>query len=174
MEITYAIPVPVHQEADFILKLPVVVILCLHGTVTRFCTGIRLLLWYSNWGELAPVWLGPVWHFLVVSCKWIQSHERKPGWTCTGMIVTPVSCEHPLRVGGWLGRSCTKKGIPWFSQLMSHYVMMFLVGHYHDRVQHPRQLFTGLGLIRSVGFWIVTGKRVVNTTIQSNKLRGQQ
>ena len=32
-------------------------------------------------GELTPVWLASAWHFVVVSCKQIQSHEREPEWT---------------------------------------------------------------------------------------------
>ena len=36
---------------------------------------------HSNRGEFAPGW-----QFLVVSCKRIQSHERKPGWTHPGIM----------------------------------------------------------------------------------------
>ncbi|XP_022808943.1 uncharacterized protein LOC111345924 [Stylophora pistillata] len=54
---------------------------------------------------------------------------------------------------------------------------MLVVRHYHERVQHQGRHFT-LGLIRSSGFWIVGGKRLVNTIINScikcKKLRGRK
>ena len=46
-------------------------------------------------GELTPVWLAPVWHFVVVSCKQTQSHEREPKWTRAGLKFVPVSRKHP-------------------------------------------------------------------------------
>ena len=52
-----------------------------------------------------------------------------------------------------------------------------LVTYYHGRVQHQGRHFT-LGLIRSSGFWIIGGKRIVNSVINScikcKKLRGRQ
>ena len=39
---------------------------------------------------------GVTWHFVVVSCKQIPSHEREPEWTQPGAKVARVSCKHPL------------------------------------------------------------------------------
>ena len=59
----------------------------------------------------------------------------------------------------------------------SHHVTTLLVTYYHGTVQHQGRHFT-LGLIRSSGFWIIRGKRIVNNVINScikcKKLRGQQ
>ena len=52
-----------------------------------------------------------------------------------------------------------------------------IVHHFHARVQHQGRHFT-LGLIRSSGFWIIGGKRLVNKVIDKcikcKKLRGRQ
>ena len=57
----------------------------------------------------------------------------------------------------------------------SHHVTTLLVRLYHERVQHQGRHFT-LGLIRSSGFWIVGGKRlvssIINSCIRCKKLRG--
>ena len=52
---------------------------------------------FENRGELTPGWLAPAWHFVVVSCKQIQSHEREPEWTRFEAKVAPLSCKQPLR-----------------------------------------------------------------------------
>ena len=64
-----------------------------------FRTGMKMSLRYSNRSELALVWLAPLWDFVLVSCKRIQSHKRELEWTCTEMKVAPVSCKHPLTLG---------------------------------------------------------------------------
>ena len=51
---------------------------------------------YKNRDELTPGWLVPAFHFVVVSCKQIQSHEREPEWTRSGANVALVSCKHLL------------------------------------------------------------------------------
>ena len=76
LNITHALLTPVYLQTDFTPKW--VVILHLHDTVVKFWTGVKFLFLYNNWGELTPVWLVPAWHFVVVSCKQIQSHEREP------------------------------------------------------------------------------------------------
>ena len=59
----------------------------------------------------------------------------------------------------------------------SHHVTTLLVTSYHGKVQHQGRHFT-LGLIKSSGFWIIGGKRIVNSVINScikcKKLRGRQ
>lgn len=57
---------------------------------------MKFLLQYNNQGEIVPVWHDLVWHFLVVSCKGIQSHKREPEWTHSGTKVAPVSCKQAL------------------------------------------------------------------------------
>ena len=70
---------------------------CLHDTTARFRTGVKFSPRYKNRGELTPGWHAPAWHFVVVSCKQIKSHERELEWTCSGVKVAPVSCKHALR-----------------------------------------------------------------------------
>ena len=50
----------------------------LHDTLARFRPGLKFSPRVNYLGRLAPVWLAQVWHFLVVSCKRIQSHNREP------------------------------------------------------------------------------------------------
>ena len=45
---------------------------------------------------LSLVWLPPIWHCLVVSCKQIQSEQGEAGWTRAASKVALVSCKHPL------------------------------------------------------------------------------
>ena len=99
----HALPVPDSRENDFMLeRMPVP---RLHDIGMCFRTGMKISLRYSYQGELAPVWLAPLWDFVLVSCKRIQSHKRKLEWTRTGMKVAPVSCKHLLRLNtynGWI------------------------------------------------------------------------
>ena len=75
----------------------------LHDTGMNFRAGMKISLRHKNRSELAPVWLASAWHFVLVSCKRIQSHEREPEWIRAGMKVAPISCKHPLRqVRAWL------------------------------------------------------------------------
>ena len=92
--ITHVLPVPVYQQTDFPPKW--VVLSRLHDTAARFRTGVKFSPRYKNQGELTPGWLATTWHFVVVSCKQIQSHERETEWTCSGTKVAPVSCKDPL------------------------------------------------------------------------------
>ena len=48
--IMHALPVPVYRQTDFTLKR--VVVLRLHDTVARFCTGVKFSPRYENRGEL--------------------------------------------------------------------------------------------------------------------------
>ena len=73
------LPATVYWQTDFTVKR--VVILRLHDAVARFHTGVKFSPQYNNRGELTPAW-----HFVVVSCKQMQSHEREPRteWTSSG------------------------------------------------------------------------------------------
>ena len=68
---------------------------------------------YKNRSELTPGWLEPAWHFVVVSCKQIQSHEREPQWTRSGTKVAPVSCKQPLIHFQRLQRRSLKVPVDW-------------------------------------------------------------
>ena len=67
-----ALPIPVYQQTNFTLKQ--VVVSHLHHTVAKFCTWVKFSLW-DYW----PGWThaGVTWHFVVVSCKQIQSHGNQ-------------------------------------------------------------------------------------------------
>ena len=95
-DITHALPNPVYLQTDFTPKW--VVVSCVHDTVVKFCTGVKFLLLHNNRDELTLVWLTLAWHFVVVSCHQIQSHEREPEWTCTGAKVALLWCKHPLSI----------------------------------------------------------------------------
>ena len=83
-----------------------------------------------------------------------------------------------LRVGGRLERAALsyEESHPLILP-SSHHITTLLITHYHRRVQHQGRHFT-LGLIRSGGFWIVGGKRAVNSAINNcikcKRLRGRQ
>ena len=85
-----------------------VVVSGLHDTTARFRTGVKFSPRYKNRGKLTPGWLAPTWHFVVVSCKQIKSHEREPEWTRSGAKVAPASCKHDLP--NKAGRSVSKQG----------------------------------------------------------------
>ena len=59
----------------------------------------------------------------------------------------------------------------------SCHVSTLIVRHYHAKVQHQGQVFTH-GSVRSHGYWIIGGKRMVNSVIDKclkcKKLRGQR
>ena len=57
---------------------------------TSFCTGSKILIWYSNQNKLVLVWLVMVWNLVLVSCK--QSYTGP--WE--GMNLKPVLCKPPL------------------------------------------------------------------------------
>ena len=88
-------PFQVYRQTDFTPKR--VVVSRLHDAAARFRTGVKFSPRYKNRGELTLGWLAPAWHFVVVSCKQIQSHERELEWNRSGVKVAPVSCKHPLR-----------------------------------------------------------------------------
>ena len=59
----HALPVPDSRESDFILERTPVP--CLHDTGMCFRTGMKISLRYSYRSELAPVWLAPLWDFVL-------------------------------------------------------------------------------------------------------------
>ena len=89
----HALAVPDSRESDFMLERTAVP--RLHDIGMSFRTGMKISLRYSYRGELPPVWLAPLWDFVLISCKRIQSHKREPEWTRTGM---KVAMKHPLRI----------------------------------------------------------------------------
>ena len=91
----HALPVPLfsyRNETSYLLYIIPV------QNVVKSHTGTNVSYRYENRSELVPVWLVPVWHFVPVSCKRIQSCKWEPGWTRTGMKLVPVSCKHPQSV----------------------------------------------------------------------------
>ena len=85
-----------YRQTDFTPKRAIVS--RLDDSVARLSTGVKFSPWYNNWGELTPGWLAPAWHFVVVSCKQMLSHERELEWTRAGLKVAPVSCKHPALI----------------------------------------------------------------------------
>ena len=71
----HLLPITDYQVSDFMLERTAV--LRLHDIRMCFRTGMKISLPYSYWGELAPVWLAPLWDFVLVSCKWTQSHKKE-------------------------------------------------------------------------------------------------
>ena len=53
LKTAHALPVPDSQESDFMLEWTAVP--RLHEIGMSFCIRMKILLWYSYWGELAPV-----------------------------------------------------------------------------------------------------------------------
>ena len=108
----------------------------------------------------------------------LRSSERLPKSSPLLKLSPVIDKEGFVRVGGWLEQA----GLSYEERHplilpSSHHVTTLLVTYYHGRVQHQGRHFT-LGLIRSSGFWIIRGKRIVNSVINScfkcKKLRGQQ
>ena len=98
---------------------------------------------------------------------------------------SPLDKLHPflgkdglLRVGGRLKNAglTTDEAQPVVIPGKCH-VARLLIRHYHDQVQHQGRHFTE-GAVRAAGFWILGGKRVVNSVIYHcvtcRKLRGKQ
>ena len=100
----------------------------LHDTGMNFRAGMKISPRHKNRGELAPVWLAPAWHFVLVSCKRIQSHKREPEWIRAGMKVAPISWALTIRpkistfskrgqmVRKIPGKSFRKSGNCWISE----------------------------------------------------------
>lgn len=49
----HALPTPVYLQTDFTPKG--VVVPCVHDTVVKFCTWVKFLILYNDWGELTLV-----------------------------------------------------------------------------------------------------------------------
>ena len=108
----------------------------------------------------------------------LRSSERLPKSSPLLKLSPVIDKEGFVRVGGRLEQA----GLSYEERHplilpSSHHVTTLLVTYYHGRVQHQGRHFT-LGLIRSSGFWIIGGKRIVNSVINScikcKKLRGRQ
>ncbi|XP_062610110.1 uncharacterized protein LOC134271902 [Saccostrea cucullata] len=97
----------------------------------------------------------------------------------------PILDEHGvLRVGGRIQRMRGKKQNDYTKAITchpkiipkGHQIALLLVRHYHASIHHQGRHLTE-GAIRSAGYWIIGGKRLVSTVIRDcvtcKKLRGQ-
>ena len=110
--------------------------------------------------------------------KLLQNSERLPATTPLKKLSPIIDAEGLLGVGGRLEHADLK-----FEERhplilpSSHHATTLIVRYYHARVQHQGRHFT-LGAIRSHGLWILGGKRLINSVINScikcKKLRGRQ
>jgi len=110
--------------------------------------------------------------------KLLQNSERLPATSPLKKLSPIIDAEGLLRVGGRLEHADLK-----FEERhplilpSSHHATTLIVRYYHARVQHQGRHFT-LGAIRSHGLWILGGKRLINSVINScikcKKLRGRQ
>ena len=72
-----------------------------HFTFTWCHCEIFTSLRYNNLNGLTSGWLATAWHFVMVLCTQMSSHEGEPESTRAGAKVALVSCKHPLRVNPW-------------------------------------------------------------------------
>ena len=110
--------------------------------------------------------------------KLLQNSERLPATSPLKKLSAIIDAEGLLRVSGRLEHADLK-----FEERhplilpSSHHAITLIVRFYHARVQHQGRHFT-LGAIRSHGLWILGGKRLINSVINScikcKKLRGRQ
>ena len=118
------------QSTEKVFFIPKQVIRRLHETLTRLCTGMKSSLGFAN----RPGWTSfgvthSVWHFLMVSCKRIQSHKIEPEWTRLGTKVLVARVESSLRP--------LKPILSLFSVTYSWMQGSFWLFHYHCRFYHP-------------------------------------
>ena len=99
--------------------------------------------------------------------KLLQNSERLPATSPLKKLSQIIDAEGLLRVGGHLKHADLK-----FEERhplilpSSHHATALTVRYYHARVQHQGRHFT-LGTIRSHGLWILSGKRLINSVINS-------
>lgn len=86
-----------------------------------------------------------------------------------------------LRVSGRIHRKQVKQGNNHRSAHpiilpKNHHVAVLIIRHYHSKIHHQGRQMTE-GVIRSVGYWIVNGKRMISSEIHHcvtcRKLRGK-
>lgn len=86
-----------------------------------------------------------------------------------------------LRVGGRIHRKQVKQGNNHRSAHpiilpKNHHVAVLIIRHYHSKIHHQGRQMTE-GVIRSAGYWIVNGKRMISSEIHHcvtcRKLRGK-
>ena len=108
----------------------------------------------------------------------LERLEKLPKASSLAKLSPVIDEQGLLRVGGRLEKAdlsnyeCHPLILP-----SSHHVTTLIVRHYHAKVQHQGRVFTH-GLIRSSGFWILGGKRLVSSIIDKcvkcKRLRGQR
>lgn len=97
--------------------------------------------------------------------KCVQKHEKLPKTSPLKNLDPYLDKEGLLRVGGRIRDANISQGeknpliVPGH-----HHVAALLIKHYHEQTQHQGHLFTE-GAVRSSGWWIVGGKRIVSTII---------
>lgn len=106
-------------------------------------------------------------------------NDKKLTRTSVILKLSPIiDIEGLLRVGGRLDRAnLTNEERHPLILPRSHHVTALIVKHLHNEVKHQGRHFTH-GMVRSKGYWIVGGKRLVNKIIHQcikcRKLRGKQ
>ena len=78
----------------------------------------------------------------------------------------PALNKHGLLVVGGRLRNSGLSSLEKHPYIVSskHYIAILLVRHFHEQVKHLGRVFTE-GLIRSSGFWIIGGKRLINSVL---------
>ncbi|KAL9974183.1 hypothetical protein ACROYT_G011194 [Oculina patagonica] len=108
----------------------------------------------------------------------LKRSEKLPSTSPLANLCPVLDKDGLLRVGGRLNEADISNGErhPLILPKSCH-TSELIINHYHGKVQHQGRVFTH-GLIRSSGYWIIGGKRMVNSIIDKclkcKKLRGQR
>ncbi|XP_078346784.1 uncharacterized protein LOC144632053 [Oculina patagonica] len=108
----------------------------------------------------------------------LKRSEKLPSTSPLANLCPVLDKDGLLRVGGRLNEADISNGErhPLILPKSCH-TSELIINHYHCKVQHQGRVFTH-GLIRSSGYWIIGGKRMVNSIIDKclkcKKLRGQR
>ena len=107
----------------------------------------------------------------------LKRSEKLPSTSPLANLCPVLDKDGLLRVGGRLNEADISNGErhPLILPKSCH-TSELIINLYHCKVQHQGRVFTH-GLIRSSGYWIIGGKRMVNSIIDKclkcKKLRGQ-
>lgn len=110
--------------------------------------------------------------------EYLKRSERLPSTSPLASLCPVLDKDGLLRVGGRLNEANISNGErhPLILPKLCH-TLELIINHYHTKVQHQGRVFTH-GLIRSSGYWIIGGKRMLNSIIDKclkcKKLRGQR
>ena len=109
--------------------------------------------------------------------KYLQRSEKLPKTSTLAKLCPVIDKDGLLRVGGRLNQAdlSNEERHPIILP-SSYHISALIVRHFHDQVKHQGRVFTH-GLIRRSGYWIIGGKRLINSIIDKclkcKKLRGQ-